>query len=92
MTESGRTRYSNLPEADAHIQEHTTSAPEISYDEPKYKQQRPEQKPSMLKRILTWRKYLILVLTPILLLPIPIAITGTVSGLSLEKGIVTFQH
>ena len=33
---------------------------------------------SLCKRLLTWRKYLILALTPIILMPIPIAIPGTV--------------
>lgn len=34
---------------------------------------------STLKLLLIWNKYLILVLTPIFLMPIPIAISGTVS-------------
>ena len=34
---------------------------------------------STLKLLLIWKKYLILVLTPIFLMPIPIAISGTVS-------------
>ena len=34
---------------------------------------------STLKLLLIWKKYLILVLTPIFLMPIPISISGTVS-------------
>ena len=50
-----------------------SGSPNLSYrDRPQVKEV------SLLKRILKWRKYLILVLTPILLMPIPIAIEGTV--------------
>ena len=39
------------------------------------------KKTSLFKRILRWRKYVILILTPILLMPIPIAVKGTVREL-----------
>ena len=39
------------------------------------------KKTSLFKRISRWRKYIILILTPILLMPIPIAVKGTVREL-----------
>lgn len=68
MAELGRERgYSSLTELQ--------QSSEPAYDEPTH-----VKTTSVLKRILRWRKYLILALTPILLMPIPIAISGTVSG------------
>lgn len=65
MTEYERGRgYSSL--------EDVSGSPNLSFDE-----QPQVAKVSLLERILTWRKYLILVLTPILLMPIAIAIEGT---------------
>lgn len=52
--------------------EDVSGSPNLSFDE-----QPQVAKVSLLERILTWRKYLILVLTPILLMPIAIAIEGT---------------
>ena len=73
MAELGRERgYSSLPELEAQLQQ----PPGQAHDEPTQ-----VKTTSVLKRILRWRKYLILALTPILLMPIPIAISGTVSGL-----------
>lgn len=54
--------------------EDVSGSPNLSFDE-----QPQMAKVSLLERILTWRKYLILVLAPILLMPIAIAIEGTVS-------------
>ena len=82
MTETGRARgYSNLPEtAETEAQPQRPETPTIiSYSEPDQ-----VKNTSMLKRILKWRKYIILLLTPILLMPIPIAISGTVSSLLLS--------
>ena len=81
MSETGRARgYSNLPEIETKVQEAESETPAISYGEPYANQ---VTNTSRLKRILRWRKYLILVLTPILLMPIPIAIPGKVSSLLL---------
>ena len=60
--------------------EDVSGSPNLSFDE-----QPQMAKVSLLERILTWRKYLILVLTPILLMPIAIAIEGTVSLESLWR-------
>lgn len=60
--------------------EDVSGSPNLSFDE-----QPQAAKVSLLERILTWRKYLILVLTPILLMPIAIAIEGTVSLESLWR-------
>ena len=60
--------------------EDVSGSPNLSFDE-----QPQVAKVSLLERILTWRKYLILVLTPILLMPIAIAIEGTVSLESLWR-------
>lgn len=72
MSESQRLQgYSNLPEAEAQLQK----------KEPATRNSEPCQveKASIYKRILRWRRYLILVLTPIVLMPIPVAIPGKVS-------------
>ena len=72
MSESDRARgYSNLPETETQLQN-----PEEAVTEGDACQVR---KPSLCKRILRWRRYLMLVLTPISLMPIPIAIPGKVS-------------
>lgn len=74
MTETGRGRgYSNLELDTTQLQEPDQASPTISYGEP----DQVKQNTSLCKQILRWRKYLILVLTPILLMPIPIAIPGT---------------
>ena len=61
--------YSYLEETETKPPPTTTGSPDLSYREP------------LLKRILRWRKYLILILTPILLMPLPIAVQGKVRAL-----------
>ncbi|KAJ7387108.1 Solute carrier 13 [Desmophyllum pertusum] len=65
--------YSNLEDGETKPLPTETGSPHLSYRE----QPLQVKRPSLLKRILRWRKYLILVLTPILLMPIPIAVKGT---------------
>ena len=81
MTETGQGRgYSNQELDTTQLQEPDQASPTISYGEP----DQVKQNTSLCKQILRWRKYLILVLTPILLMPIPIAIPGTVGTFSLS--------
>jgi len=80
MTDSGRDRgYSYLEGTEAKPSPTDNGSPKISHrfdhDEPFQVKQ-----PSLFKRILKWRKYLILIMTPILLMPLPIAVEGTVRG------------
>ena len=68
--------YSNLErehEAEKLQQSDSMASPTTSPSEPNQ-----ATNISLCKRLLTWRKYLILVLTPIILMPVPIAIPGTV--------------
>ena len=74
MTEFERERgYSHLEETEAKPLPAETGSPNSSYREPLQM-----KNPSLAKRVLRWRKYIILILTPILLMPIPIAVKGTV--------------
>lgn len=79
MTDSERDRgYSYLEETEAKplpTDSTDNGSPKISY---RMHHSEPLQKASLFKRILKWRKYLILILTPILLMPLPIAVKGTV--------------
>lgn len=78
MTDSGSDRgYSYLEETGAKPLPTDNGSPKISY---RMDHSEPLQvkQASLLKRILKWRKYLILILTPILLMPLPIAVKGTV--------------
>ena len=85
MTDSERDRgYSYLEETEAkpsptEATDSTDStdngSPKISY---RMHHSEPLRKTSLFRRILKWRKYLILILTPILLMPLPIAVKGTV--------------
>ncbi|XP_078363499.1 solute carrier family 13 member 2-like [Oculina patagonica] len=76
MTEFERERgYSHLEDTEAKHQPTETGSPNLSYRGDREPLQ--VKKTSLLKRILRWRKYLILILTPILLMPIPIAVGGT---------------
>ena len=70
MESGSETGYSNLSRVQSTIED----------SEPEDEQIQVESMPTAtLQRILIWRRYLILVLTPILLMPIPIAVSGTVS-------------
>lgn len=79
MSESADKRargYSNLEETETKPFTDEAGFSNVSYREPvKVKQV------SLLKRILRWRKYIILIMTPILLMPLPIAVKGTVRGI-----------
>ena len=80
MTDPGRDRgYSYLEDTEAKPLSTNNGSPRISHrvvhGEPLQVKQ-----PSLFKRILNWRKYLILIMTPILLMPLPIAVDGTVSN------------
>ena len=77
MTDHERVRgYSYLEETEAKPLPTDSGSPKISYrgdhSEP------PVKQASLFERILKWRKYIILILTPILLMPLPIAVKGTV--------------
>ena len=78
MTEYERDRgYSYLEETEAKPLPTENGSPNLSYRGDR--ESLEEKKASLFMRILRWRKYLILILTPILLMPIPIAVEGTVS-------------
>ena len=78
MAEHQRDRgYSHLEETEAKPLATENGSPNLSYRGDREPLQ--VKKPSLFKRILRWRKYIILILTPILLMPIPIAVKGTVS-------------
>ena len=78
MTDPGRDRgYSYLEETGAKPLPTDNGSPNLSYRVDHGEPLRGKQL-SLFKRILKWRKYLILILTPILLMPLPIAVEGTV--------------
>lgn len=65
--------YSNLQEAETKPFTEESDRPNENCKEPVKAKRVP-----FLKRILAWRKYIILIMTPILLMPLPIAVRGTV--------------
>ncbi|PFX31726.1 Solute carrier family 13 member 2 [Stylophora pistillata] len=69
--------YSNLDEADTKPFTEESGRPGEYSQEPVTVNQ--WKRVPLLKRILTWRKYIILIMTPILLMPLPIAVKGTES-------------
>lgn len=87
MTEYERDRgYSYLEETEAKPLPTDNGSPNISYRGDRGEPLQVKQA-SLFKRILRWRKYLILILTPILLMPLPIAVKGTVRN---RRTFVTF--
>ncbi|RMX39294.1 hypothetical protein pdam_00021691 [Pocillopora damicornis] len=64
--------YSNLQEAETKPFTEESDRPNENCKEPVKAKRVP-----FLKRILAWRKYIILIMTPILLMPLPIAVRGT---------------
>lgn len=78
MTDHERDRgYSYLEETEAKPLPTDNGSPYISH-RGDHREPLPVKQDSLFKRILKWRKYLILILTPILLMPLPIAVEGTV--------------
>lgn len=81
MTDHERDRgYSYLEETEAKplpTDNGSPNSPNISF-RGYHREPLPGKQDSLFKRILKWRKYLILILTPILLMPLPIAVQGTV--------------
>ena len=74
MTECERVGgYNLLEETEEKPLPAETGSPNLSYREPLQ-----VKKSSLAERVLRWRKYIILILTPVLLIPIPITVKGTV--------------
>ena len=78
--------YSYLEETETKPPPTTTGSPDLPYLEPLR-----VKNPSLPKRILRWRKYLILILTPILLMPLPIAVQGKVRAVIRRATLIKFE-